>query len=1041
MGKSPELGFGIMRMPQQGNTIDWIKSKKLIDEYMKGTWNYFDTHPAYMMGQSQRIIKEFVVSRYSRNCFFLANKMPYYGIKKYEDYNNIFLQELYECGVEYFDYYMLHAVSKDIYEMHEKAGGFRFLSEIKKKGRAKRIGISYHDSAILLQKILSEHPELDFVQLQINYMDWDSPLIQAKECYEIAHRYGKDIIVMEPIKGGSLAWGDNSKEYARRALQFVKHLSGVKIILSGMTEVEHICQNRDTLSRDDETDILDFSIYREMQEEMKRKNIIACTECKYCVRECPRKIKIPDIISLLNSVKRPGCNDKTAYGRMKMIYTNMTLSEGAAGLCTGCGACEKRCPQKIEIRKYLKEAVNMFEKEYFYTSERNAQILIFLMREYGIKKIVVSPGATNASFVYSLQQDGFFEIYSAPDERSAAYIACGLAVESNEIVALSCTGATASRNYVPGLTEAFYRNIPILAITSSQPSTRIGHNLPQVVDRTKMQNDIVKMSVELPVVKDDEDEWVCTINANKAINELNHRSAGPVHINLVTNYKHDYTVKVLPHAAVIRRIQRGGKHPLISANKIAVFCGAHCAWSDELVAAVDSFCEKYKAVVICDHTSNYAGKYRYTPIFFKKVVREEYLCDFDLLIHIGSISGAYFTVRAKEVWRVHPSGEFCDTFRSLSYIFEMDEHLFFEEYTKKISEKSETVREIEWPRLEDNFWSDHSKMPFSNAWIASQTAQKLPENSVLHLGILNTLRVWNFYKMPQSVRVYANTGGFGIDGCLSTLIGASLANDKKIFYGVMGDLAFFYDMNSLGNHHIGNNIRLLVINNGCGTEFKNYNHSTHIFGKQTDLYIAAKGHYGNKSERLLKDYAEDLGFLYKKASKKEEYLAILPDLVCSKEMEKSIVVEIFVESEAESDALKILNEDNQVLIQKREEELTLPEWLGEMPEKEIVLWGVGQCFARNISRVEQYSKIRYVCDNDVNKWNTEVFPGIRCISPEQIKKRKNAFVVIMLDDARQGFDIVHQLQGLGISYFDMVDKWLKYASGIKWKDSYDFDEE
>ena len=1034
MGNYPELGFGIMRMPQRNGKIDWAKSQELIDEYMKGDFCYFDTHPAYMMTQSQRIIKEFVVKRYGRDQYFLANKMPYYGINTYEDYCSVFNRELIECGVEYFDYYLLHAVSRDVYEMHKELGGFDFLQELKRSGRVKNIGFSFHDKSELLEEILISHPEVDFVQLQINYLDWENPLIQSKACYEIAKKYKKEIIVMEPIKGGSLAKADNcSKDYARIALQFVKNLPGISVILSGMSEIEHIRENRITLSDNNQNKEINLSDYQDLISKIKKQNAIPCTECRYCVRECPKGVKIPDILSLMNTYFSPGYHDKTILGRMKILYKSLILGDGAAGKCIGCGKCEQRCPQKIPIRENLEKAKNMFEERFFYTSERNAQILIYLMREYGIRKIIVSPGATNASFAYSLQQDGFFEVYSAPDERSAAYMACGLAVESGEAVALSCTGATASRNYIPGLTEAFYRHIPVLAITSTQPPVRIGHNIPQVIDRSKMQNDIVKMSVEMPAVKDDDDEWKCVINANKALNELSHFGVGPVHINLVTTYSNDFSVKNLPHAKIIRRVQENDQIPDIPNGKLGIFCGAHRKWDSRLSAAVDFFCERYGAVVICDHTSNYVGNFRYTPSFLDKQIRESSLYDIDILIHIGDISGAYFPIRAKEVWRVHPNGEFCDTFRSLSYVFEMDELAFFEKCIEDLPEQIERIGKDKWVHVKGNTRTEPQDMPFSNAWIAFQTADKLPENAVLHLGILNSLRMWNYYRITDSVRVYSNTGGFGIDGCLSTLIGASLTDPKKLYFGVLGDLAFFYDMNALGNRHIGNNIRLLVINNGGGTEFKNYNHAASVFREQTDLYIAAKGHNGNKSKRLLKEYVESLGFIYKSACSKAEYLEILPDFLNSDITGSSVVVEVFTDSEDESEALRLLNETKENTgIVTAEDNTEIPEWLLGLSQKEVVLWGSGHCFIQNLYKVEQYSKVRYVCDNNSAKWDTEVSPGILCVSPDELKNMENIFVVIMLEDAKIAFDIAHQLQMLGICHFDILNNWLKYAAKMEW---------
>lgn len=235
--------------------------------------------------------------------------------------------------------------------------------------------------------------------------------------------------------------------------------------------------------------------------------------------------------------------------------------------------------------------------EQYYTDERNVQILISLLKEHGIKRVVASPGSTNVTFVGSIQQDPFFEIYSCVDERSAAYMACGMAAESCEPVALSCTGATASRNYYPALTEAYYRKLPILAITSTQEEANIGHLIPQVLDRSAQPHDIVKMSVHLQTVKDDIDEWDVTIKANKAILELNHHGSGPVHVNLTTRYSKNFMIKKLNPVRKIERICLKDEWPLMPNCKIAVFVGSHLRWSERLTQAVDNFCASYGAVV------------------------------------------------------------------------------------------------------------------------------------------------------------------------------------------------------------------------------------------------------------------------------------------------------------------------------------------------------------------------------------------------------------------------------------------------------------
>jgi 2-succinyl-5-enolpyruvyl-6-hydroxy-3-cyclohexene-1-carboxylate synthase len=550
----------------------------------------------------------------------------------------------------------------------------------------------------------------------------------------------------------------------------------------------------------------------------------------------------------------------------------------------------------------------------FYTDERNAQMLIALMKAHGIKKIVASPGTTNISFVASVQQDPYFEIYSSVDERSAAYIACGLAAESGKSVALSCTGATASRNYISGLTEAYYRKLPILAITATQHIGRIGQNIPQVIDRTSPLNDIAKISVHIPIIHDTEDEWAYEVMLNKALLELRHRGGGPVHINLTTTYSLNFTVKKLPAVRVIDRICYGESLPVLTYGKVGIFVGAHKKWSQELTRAVDAFCEAYNGVVFCDHTSNYKGKYRVFASLVSSQAQYDSPCRImDVLIHIGDISGSVLSMRPTlvhpaQVWRVNPDGEIRDTFRKLRYTFEMEEKDFFETYAKQVSNDSRPNTFIrEWTHECDRISAKISELPFSNVWLAQNTISRLPEGCVFHLGILNSLRTWNFFEAPESILGYSNTGGFGIDGGVSSLIGASLTDQDKLFIGVMGDLAFFYDMNVIGNRHVGKNVRLIVVNNGRGTEFRNYKHNAARFGDDADAYIAAAGHYGNQSPQLIKHYAEDLGFKYISASNKEEYLNNVECFVTPEITNRPILFEIFTDSKNESDAIEIMD--------------------------------------------------------------------------------------------------------------------------------------
>lgn len=549
----------------------------------------------------------------------------------------------------------------------------------------------------------------------------------------------------------------------------------------------------------------------------------------------------------------------------------------------------------------------------FYSDELNVQIVISLLKAKGIRKIIASPGATNVTFVGSIQNDPYFEIFSAVDERSAAYMACGIAAESGEPVVISCTGATASRNYIPGMTEAFYRKLPVIALTSTQVLARVGHHIAQVIDRGNIQNDIARISLDLPVVKDETDRWECEIKVNKALLELKRNGGGPVHINLPTTYSKDFSVKELPQVQNIDRITTSQEFPpLPKKGKIAIFIGSHIMNKDEEVA-IDNFCASNNAVVFCDHTSGYFGKYRVQfSIAAAQLALDISTIEPDLLIHIGEVSGDYPTmsIKSKYVWRVSPDGEIRDTFKKLRYVFEMPEYYFFKHYTNNEIQTKNTYLTQCLEIMKDTR-SKIPELPFSNIWVASKMAPLIPQNSSLHLGILNSLRSWNLFEIPKGVTSFSNVGGFGIDGCVSTLIGASVINKDKLYYGVVGDLAFFYDMNSIGNRHVGNNVRLLIVNNGKGTEFRNFNHPASNFGEDADKYMAAASHFGNKSFTLIKSYSESLGFEYMFAANKEEFNKVYKRFLTSKITDKPMIFEVFTDSEDESNALEIVSQMDQ----------------------------------------------------------------------------------------------------------------------------------
>lgn len=542
-----------------------------------------------------------------------------------------------------------------------------------------------------------------------------------------------------------------------------------------------------------------------------------------------------------------------------------------------------------------------------YAEEKNIQIVIALLKAHGIRYIIASPGTANAAFVVSVQDDPDFIVLSCVDQRSAAYMACGISAEKNEPVVLSCTGATSSRNYMPGLTEAFYRKLPILAITALSSRQDVGQLISQQIDRSQTPPDIVVDSVYLPRIKDAKDERVCERDANKAILSLWKNGGGPVHIDLGCGLSNN-GVQKLPDVQVIHRYTHLDHLPEMPKGRIGIMIGVHQRMDDELIGLIDNFCSTYDAIVYAVNPKSYNGKYAANvALLFSQRNYQGELNQPDLCIQIGEITtdAVGFALMPREVWRVSPDGELRDHYESLTTVFQMTEKEFFAHYAP--STGNYTTQFEEWKKADSDLRSLIPELPFSNGWIAQQFAAIIPENVELHLGIMNSIRAWDYANPPRILHTNANIGGFGIDGCMSSMIGASIAAPEKQFFGIFGDLAFFYDMNVLGNRHIGKNVHIMLVNNDGGQQFRNSDHPVHMYGYDTiNPYIAAAGHNGVKSSTLVKHYAEDLGFTYISASNKEDFLKTLPSFVnCN----NSIVFEVFTQGkEEEEHAFTILRD-------------------------------------------------------------------------------------------------------------------------------------
>lgn len=561
-----------------------------------------------------------------------------------------------------------------------------------------------------------------------------------------------------------------------------------------------------------------------------------------------------------------------------------------------------------------------------YSNDTNAIMMVSLMKQHGVKKVIASPGTTNIAIVGSMQHDDWFEMYSSVDERSAAYMACGLAAECGEPVVIICTGATASRNYLPALTEAYYRKLPILAICGSHGEQIIGHLHSQVIDRTESAKDTFVYKTFINPAHDRMTIWYNNVEINKALIKLHQHGGGPVLINIVANASVEFATEELPKQRAITLHKNLLDAPVIPDARTAIFIGAHTQMAPALQNAIDAFCASHNAVVLCDHTSGYQGKYRFNAT----LVNGQFFIDSDitkphLLIHLGEVSGdTYTTSRLKPhmVWRVSLDGEVRDTFHTLKRVFEMDEIDFFIHYaTDEVKDDSYLKKCL---KIYDDVYTHMPQLKFGNIYVAKTLSVNLPKNSVIHFGIYNSLRTWNLFRLDSSIQASSNVGGFGIDGACSTLIGASLANPNKLHFLNVGDLAFFYDLNALGNRHIGPNVRIILINNGRGVEFRKKDHPGYRFGIEADLYMAAAGHYGSQSSELVKHYATDLGFEYMSATTKEELLVVKDRFLMPNLTEHPMLLEVFIDYEDDVENLDMVRHaspDNRSIVSKMTDSL------------------------------------------------------------------------------------------------------------------------
>ena len=356
------FGFGCMRLPMIGDEVDLAEVNRMVDAFIAAGFNYFDTAHGYIDGKSEKAVKACLTSRYPRDQYILANKLSEWFFETEEEVLPLFEQQLEICGVEYFDFYLFHALNRNSYEKHKRLHTFETVDKLHKEGKVRHVAMSFHDTADVLDKILSEQPQIEAVQLQINYLDYDDPGVQSKACYDVAVKHGKKVIVMEPVKGGALVNlpDEAVAEFAAfggaapvsYALRYAASFPEVFMVLSGMGNMDMMRSNIQTMYPFVPLNDAELAATDRAREIIRKYKQIPCTKCKYCAEVCPKQIPISELFATYN---------ENALARISRKETMEKLNafEIKAGDCIGCGACEGICPQNIAIREHLEKLAKL----------------------------------------------------------------------------------------------------------------------------------------------------------------------------------------------------------------------------------------------------------------------------------------------------------------------------------------------------------------------------------------------------------------------------------------------------------------------------------------------------------------------------------------------------------------------------------------------------------------------------------------------------------------------------------------------------------
>lgn len=545
-----------------------------------------------------------------------------------------------------------------------------------------------------------------------------------------------------------------------------------------------------------------------------------------------------------------------------------------------------------------------------YTELKTYQIIIALLKKWGISHCVLSAGSRNVPFVHSVEEDSFFHCYSVVDERSAGYFASGLSQQINEPVVISCTSSTATCNYWPPVAEAYYQGVPLIVLTSDRNPAMLGQWEDQMIDQVGMYDRHVRKSVNLPEVHDKDDFIFCQRLVNEAFLELNHHGSGPVHINIpMKAYNNSFNVKSLPDVVKIDRIDAMASDDiwqdkirrLKHSNRIMVICGQSSHVPEGLKDALKLFSEKYNAAVVAEYMANIGiGDEVVNPTVCmdtRYVIPSKFK---ELLPEIVISFGYNMTAGLKEMlrkypgqfehWSIQEDGKVVDMYKSLTTIFECNAEYFF----RHCNGLNDGVNNKQYQHLLKDY-ENHVEIPefdYCNIYAIRKVVENIPSQSILHLSINDSIRITNFFRLNPGIKVYANIGTHGIDGCLSSFLGQASATDQLAFL-VIGDLSLFYDMNALRIRHLKTNVRILMINNHGGEEFY-FNRMWK--NKASDLHTTAR--HNTKAEGWVKEN----NFIYLSAHDKESFDAAYKTFM-KPVSDKPIFFEVF--TEMSSDAKQI----------------------------------------------------------------------------------------------------------------------------------------